>query len=72
MGMLYYDALAHQDSFAVRWIKSKSMAELLFAPLSQRLRDEYRLEVLGSTLAQLVNTIQCDLCDGCAGHQWYC
>ena len=55
MELLYYYALAHQDSFDVRWIKSKSIAERLFAPLSQRLRDEYRLEVLGSTLATRLN-----------------
>ena len=55
MELLYYYALAHQDSFDVRWIKSKSIVERLFAPLSQRLRDEYRLEVLGSTLATRLN-----------------
>jgi uncharacterized protein with NAD-binding domain and iron-sulfur cluster len=37
MELLYYYALAHQDSFDVRWIKSKSIAEQLLAPLSQRL-----------------------------------
>ena len=36
MELLYYYALAHQDSFDVRWIKSKSIAEQLIAPLSER------------------------------------
>ena len=39
MELLYYYALAHQDSFDVRWIKSKSIAEQLLAPLSERLQD---------------------------------
>ena len=37
MELLYYYALAHQDSFDVRWIKARSIAEQLFAPLAQRL-----------------------------------
>jgi len=51
MELLYYYALAHQDSFDVRWINSKSIAEQLLAPLSQRLCSEHQLEVLGGTLA---------------------
>ena len=51
MELLYYYALAHQDSFDVRWIKSKSIAEHLFAPLSERLQDEHQLQVMGGTLA---------------------
>jgi uncharacterized protein with NAD-binding domain and iron-sulfur cluster len=51
MELLYYYALAHQDSFDVRWIKSKSIAEHLFAPLSRRLVSRHRLRVLGGTLA---------------------
>ena len=51
MELLYYYALAHQDSFDVRWIKSKSIAEQLIAPLSQRLQGQHQLEVLGGTLA---------------------
>lgn len=47
MELLYYYALAHQDSFDVRWIKSKSVAEQLLAPLSQRLCAQHQLEVLG-------------------------
>ena len=55
MELLYYYALAHQDSFDVRWIRSKSIAEQLLAPLSQRLRNQHHLEVLGGTLATRLN-----------------
>ena len=51
MELLYYYALAHQDSFDVRWIKSRSIAEQLFAPLSKRLRSRHQLQVLGGTFA---------------------
>jgi len=51
MELLYYYALAHQDSFDVRWIKSKSIAEQLLAPLSERLQEEHQLQVIGGTLA---------------------
>jgi uncharacterized protein with NAD-binding domain and iron-sulfur cluster len=52
MELLYYYALAHQDSFDVRWIKSKSIAEHLFQPLSRRLAAGHDLRVLGGTLAR--------------------
>ncbi len=55
MELLYYYALAHQDSFDVRWIKSKTIAEQLLAPLSERLRNQHHLEVLGGTLASRLN-----------------
>lgn len=54
MELLYYYALAHQDSFDVRWIKSKSIAEHLFAPLSQKLISRHHLQVLGGTLVTRV------------------
>jgi uncharacterized protein with NAD-binding domain and iron-sulfur cluster len=54
MELLYYYALAHQDSFDVRWIKSKSIAEHLFAPLSRRLISRHHLQVLGGTLVTRV------------------
>lgn len=47
MELLYYYALAHQDSFDVRWIKRRSNAELLVAPLAQRLQQRYALDVRG-------------------------
>ena len=55
MELLFYYALAHQDSFDVRWIKSKSIAEHLFAPLSQKLITRHQLQVLGGTLVTRVN-----------------
>ena len=55
MELLYYYALAHQDSFDVCWIKSKSIAEHLFAPLSRRLISRNLLQVLGGTLVRRVN-----------------
>ncbi|QNG26130.1 FAD-dependent oxidoreductase [Synechococcus sp. HK01-R] len=55
MELLYYYALAHQDSFDVRWIKSKSLAEQLMAPLARRLVEHHGLRVLGGTLATGLN-----------------
>ena len=55
MELLYYYALAHQDSFDVRWIRSRSIAEQLIAPLSERLRERHQLTVLGGTLATRLN-----------------
>jgi len=55
MELLYYYALAHQDSFDVRWIKARSIAEQLFAPLAQRLMASGALQVLGGTLATRLN-----------------
>jgi len=37
MELLYFYALAHQTSFDVRWIKSRSISELLIAPLAEKL-----------------------------------
>ena len=53
MEPLYY-ALAHQDSL-MRWIKAKSIAEQLIAPLSERLQRQHQLQVLGGTLATALN-----------------
>jgi uncharacterized protein with NAD-binding domain and iron-sulfur cluster len=55
MELLYYYALAHQDSFDVRWIRSRSIGEQLLAPLSQRLGREHQLQVLGGTRAARLN-----------------
>jgi hypothetical protein len=41
MELLYYYALAHQDSFDVRWIKSGTVASSLIAPLATHLLREY-------------------------------
>ena len=58
MELLYYYALAHQDSFDVRWIRSGSIAEQLIAPLAERLLDSGLLTVLGGTLATRLNLDQ--------------
>ena len=55
MELLYYYALAHQDSFDVRWIKGRSIAEQLIAPLAERLISRHQLTVLGGTLVTGLN-----------------
>ena len=55
MELLYYYALAHQDSFDVRWIRSGTIAERLIAPLAERLLDRCQLTVQGGTLATCLN-----------------
>ena len=55
MELLYYYALAHQDSFDVRWIRSRSISEQLIAPLAKRLLDCGQLTVLGGMLATRLN-----------------
>lgn len=52
MELLYYYALAHQNSFDVRWIKSKSISENLIAPLALRLLANHDLTVKGKSLVQ--------------------
>jgi uncharacterized protein with NAD-binding domain and iron-sulfur cluster len=46
MELLYYYAFAHTDSFDVRWIGSRSIAETLVAPLAARLTQRHALTVL--------------------------
>ena len=50
MELLYYYALAHQDSFDVRWIKNGTVSDSLILPLAESLMDEKNdspLKVLG-------------------------
>jgi uncharacterized protein with NAD-binding domain and iron-sulfur cluster len=47
MELLYYYALAHQDSFDVRWIKNGSVADSLIKPLAEMLQKDHGLNVLG-------------------------
>jgi len=47
MELLYYYALAHTDSFDVRWIKNGTVSDSLIAPLATRLQESYDLKVLG-------------------------
>ena len=44
MELLYFYALAHQTAFDVRWIKSKSITELILAPLADKLA-AYKLPI---------------------------
>lgn len=47
MELLYYYALAHQDSFDVRWIKNGTVSDSLVAPMATKLQKEYGLKVMG-------------------------
>eukprot|EP01082_Thalassiosira_pseudonana_P014694 g13229.t1 g13229 contig8:204756-207023(-) len=49
MELFYYYALAHQDSFDVRWIKKGTVSDSLIKPLAERLMNEENggLKVLG-------------------------
>lgn len=49
MELLYYYALAHQDSFDVRWIKNGTVSDSLIAPMASKLQNDYSLNVLGSS-----------------------
>eukprot|EP00980_Cylindrotheca_fusiformis_P020915 scaffold7940_cov51-Cylindrotheca_fusiformis.AAC.1 len=49
MELLYYYALAHQDSFDVRWIKNGTVSDSLIAPLAESLQNEYDLQVKGGS-----------------------
>mmetsp|Transcript_43754 Transcript_43754/g.137382 ORF Transcript_43754/g.137382 Transcript_43754/m.137382 type:complete len:490 (-) Transcript_43754:371-1840(-) len=54
MELLYYYALAHQDSFDVRWIKRGTVATSLIKPLAESLLESGNLEVLGGCRVQEV------------------
>ena len=47
MELLYYYALAHIDSFDVRWIRNGTVSDSLIAPLATNLVDKYNLTVMG-------------------------
>lgn len=52
MELLYYYALAHQSSFDVKWIKSKTITENIIAPLAIKLQNECNLEVKGGCFVE--------------------
>lgn len=59
MELLYYYALAHQDSFDVRWIKNGTVSDSLIAPLAtELLSDKYNLVVKGGCRVQEVSLSQ--------------
>ncbi len=61
MELLYYYALAHQDSFDVRWIKNGTVSDSLIAPLAKELMsDQYSLDVKGGCLVKEVSLSQED------------
>jgi hypothetical protein len=47
--LLYYYALAHQDSFDVRWIKNGTVSYSLIAPLAEKLEKDTDLKVMGGS-----------------------
>jgi uncharacterized protein with NAD-binding domain and iron-sulfur cluster len=55
MELLYYYALAHQDSFDVRWIKNGTVSDSLIAPLAQYLETEYGLQVTGGSFVTKIS-----------------
>jgi uncharacterized protein with NAD-binding domain and iron-sulfur cluster len=62
MELLYYYALAHQDSFDVRWIRNGTVSDSLIAPLATRLQSQYNLCVMGGCR---VGTISLGLSSDC-------
>eukprot|EP00232_Nephroselmis_pyriformis_P016865 CAMPEP_0182883742 /NCGR_PEP_ID=MMETSP0034_2-20130328/18565_1 /TAXON_ID=156128 /ORGANISM="Nephroselmis pyriformis, Strain CCMP717" /LENGTH=570 /DNA_ID=CAMNT_0025016891 /DNA_START=57 /DNA_END=1769 /DNA_ORIENTATION=- len=52
MELLYYYALAHQTSFDVRWIKGKSISELIIHPLALELQEKYDITVKGGSIVK--------------------
>lgn len=55
MELLYYYALAHQDSFDVRWIKNGTVSDSLILPLAKYLQDEYDLKVKGGAFVTKIS-----------------
>lgn len=55
MELLYYYALAHQDSFDVRWIKNGTVSDSLILPLATQLQEEYDLNVKGGSFVSKIS-----------------
>jgi uncharacterized protein with NAD-binding domain and iron-sulfur cluster len=55
MELLYYYALAHQDSFDVRWIKNGTVSDSLIAPLATYLQEDYGLQVKGGAFVSKIS-----------------
>uniref|UniRef100_A0A7S4AGI9 Amine oxidase domain-containing protein n=1 Tax=Pseudo-nitzschia australis TaxID=44445 RepID=A0A7S4AGI9_9STRA len=55
MELLYYYALAHQDSFDVRWIKNGTVSDSLILPLATHLQENYDLEVKGGSFVSKIS-----------------
>lgn len=73
MELLYYYALAHQDSFDVRWIKNGTVSDSLIAPLASRLQNDYGLKVKGGSRVSKISieedktTVEYSSMDGTKG-----
>ena len=67
MELLYYYALAHQDSFDVRWIKRGTVQSSLIKPLAESLVDKHGLKVLGGCRVEEVTVDDDKTTDGGAG-----
>jgi uncharacterized protein with NAD-binding domain and iron-sulfur cluster len=57
MELLYYYALAHTDSFDVRWIKNGTVTSSLIAPLATMLENQYNLQIFGGCRVQTISTL---------------
>jgi len=55
MELLYYYALAHQDSFDVRWIKNGTVSDSLILPLATHLQEQYNLNVKGGSFVSKIS-----------------
>merc|ERR1712232_1229162 len=55
MELLYYYALAHQDSFDVRWIRNGSVSDSLILPLAKYPQEEYDLKVKGGSFVSKIS-----------------
>lgn len=61
MELLYYYALAHQDSFDVRWIKNGTVSDSLIAPLADELEGgKYNFSVKGGCRVNEISLMQGD------------
>jgi uncharacterized protein with NAD-binding domain and iron-sulfur cluster len=56
MELLYYYALAHTDSFDVRWIRNGTVASSLIAPLATRLEQDYNFTMAAGCRVQRIST----------------
>lgn len=63
MDLLYFYALAHQNSFDVRWIKKGSITQSIMKPLAEKLQKEYDFSVLDRARVNRIevigNTVRC-------------
>ncbi|KAG7349654.1 zeta-carotene desaturase [Nitzschia inconspicua] len=55
MELLYYYALAHQDSFDVRWIKNGTVSDSLISPLATYLQEHHGLIVKGGSFVSKIS-----------------